>query len=129
MSAASPLQVILLVAIACAGAVGGFIACAVTLRKKRRARGYFVIGVLTGLMAAAIGRRRSRRLVVVAARLRRRLQHGGQPAYFQMRNAAIGLSRSLSQSGLGSSVAFRLRSHGQVIRAHTMRTIATSANK
>jgi hypothetical protein len=32
------------------------------LRKKRRARGYFVLGVLTGMMAATITRGRHRKL-------------------------------------------------------------------
>jgi hypothetical protein len=64
MSAAGPLQLILLVVIA---AVGGFIASAVILRNKRRARGYFILGVLTGLMAATITRGRYRQLSALAA--------------------------------------------------------------
>jgi hypothetical protein len=55
-------QVVLLVTIAVAAALCGFIASAVSLRNKRRARGYFVLGVLTGLIAATITRRRYRRL-------------------------------------------------------------------
>jgi Mn2+/Fe2+ NRAMP family transporter len=62
MNAAAALQLILLVAIAGAGAICGFIASAVILRKKRRARGYFVLGVVTGMMAATITRGRYRRL-------------------------------------------------------------------
>jgi hypothetical protein len=62
MIAAGALQLILVAVIAGAGAMCGFIASAVMLRKKRRARGYFVLGVLTGMMAATITRGRYRKL-------------------------------------------------------------------
>ena len=62
MIAAGALQLILVAVIAGAGAMCGFIASAVMLRKKRRARGYFVLGVVTGMMAATITRGRSRKL-------------------------------------------------------------------
>ena len=67
MSAAGPLQLILLVAFSGTGAMCGFIASAVILRNKRHARGYFALGVLTGLMAATIGRRRYRKLSAFGA--------------------------------------------------------------
>jgi len=62
MSAAGPLQLLLLVAIAGTGAMCGFLASAWILRKRRRARGYFILGVLTGLTAAAVTRGRYRKL-------------------------------------------------------------------
>jgi hypothetical protein len=71
MGAAGPLQWILLVAIAGTGAMSGFIASAVILRNKRRARGYFLLGVLTGLMAVAITPGRDRTLSAFAALARR----------------------------------------------------------
>jgi hypothetical protein len=64
MSAAG--QLILLVAIAGTGAMCGFIASAVILRNKRRARGYFILGVLTGMTAAAITRGRYRKPALAA---------------------------------------------------------------
>ena len=66
MSAAGPLQLILVVAIAGAGAMCGFIASAVILRNKRRARGYFILGVLTGMTAATIARGRYRQPALAA---------------------------------------------------------------
>jgi hypothetical protein len=69
MSVVGSLQLIfLLVTIAIAAAICGFIASAVTLRNKRRARLYFVLGVLTGLMAAAITRGRHRLLSAFGTR-------------------------------------------------------------
>jgi hypothetical protein len=62
MSAAAPLQLLLLAAIAGTGAMCGFLASAWILRKRRRARGYFVLGVLAGLTAAAITRGKYRKL-------------------------------------------------------------------
>ena len=62
MSAAGPLQLLLLAAIAGTGAMSGFLTAAVMLRKKRRARGYFILGVLTGLTAAAATRGSYRKL-------------------------------------------------------------------
>ena len=70
MSAAGPLQLILLVAFAGTGAMCGFIASVVILRNKRRARGYFILGVLTGLMAAAITRGRHPKLSAFGALVR-----------------------------------------------------------
>jgi hypothetical protein len=67
MGAAGPLQLILLVAVAGIAAVCGFIASAVILRKKRHARRYFILGVVTGLTAAAITRGRYRNLSALAA--------------------------------------------------------------
>ena len=71
MGAAGPLQWVLLVAIAGTGAMCGFISSAVTLRNKRRARGCFLLGVLTGLMAATITHGRYRKLSAFAALARR----------------------------------------------------------
>ena len=62
MSAAGPLQLLLLAAIAGTGAMCGFLAAAVVLRKKKRARGYFVLGVLAGVTAAVVTRGRYRKL-------------------------------------------------------------------
>ncbi len=67
MTAVGSLQLILLVAIAGTAAMCGFLAAAVILRKKRRARGYFVLGVLIGLSAAAITRGRYRKLSALGA--------------------------------------------------------------
>ena len=66
MIAAGALQLILVAVIAGAGAVCGFIASAVVLRKKKRARGYFVLGVLTGMMAATVTRGRYRKPAMAA---------------------------------------------------------------
>ena len=65
MSAAGPLQLLLLTAIAGTAAMCGFLASAWILRKKRRARGYFILGVLTGLTAATVTRGRYRKLGAV----------------------------------------------------------------
>jgi len=54
MYSVGPLQLLLLVAIAGAGAMCGFVASVVVLRNKRRARGCFILGVLTGWLAAAM---------------------------------------------------------------------------
>jgi uncharacterized membrane protein YeaQ/YmgE (transglycosylase-associated protein family) len=62
MSAAGPLQLLLLAAIAGTGAMCGFLASAWILRKRRRARGYFILGVIAGMAAAAVTRGRYRRL-------------------------------------------------------------------
>jgi hypothetical protein len=62
MSAAGPLQLLLLAAIAGTGALCGFLASVWILRSKRRARGYFILGVLTGLTAAAMTRGKYRKL-------------------------------------------------------------------
>ena len=60
MYAVGPLQLLLLVAIAGAGAIAGFVASVVILRKRRRARAYFMLGVLTGWLAAAMAHGRYR---------------------------------------------------------------------
>ena len=117
VSAAGSLQLVLLVAFAGTGAISGFIASAVILRNKRRARGYFILGVLTGLTAAALTQGRHRKLSALAALVR----GFGRPERTR---------RLVRQAGLGPSFAWRrLRSHGQVIRAHTIRTIAISARR
>ena len=116
MSAAGPLQLILLVAFG-TGAMCGFIASAVSLRNKRRARGYFILGVLTGLTAAALTDGRYRKLSAFGALVRGFVRPGRT-------------RRPVPQAGLATAFAWRrLRSHGQVIRAHTIRTIATSARR
>lgn len=61
-------SLLLLVAVASVAAMGGFVASAVVLRKKRRARGYFVLGVVTGWAAAVISRRDLRTLGAFSAR-------------------------------------------------------------
>jgi hypothetical protein len=71
MTAAGPLHVLLLAVSAGAGALCGFLAAAVVLRKKRRARGYFVLGVLAGVTAAAVARGRYRKLYALSALARR----------------------------------------------------------
>jgi hypothetical protein len=62
----------MLVATAVVAAVCGFIASAAILRNKRRARGYFILGVVTGLTAAAVTRGRYRRLSALRAFVRPR---------------------------------------------------------
>jgi hypothetical protein len=116
MSAAGPLQLILLVAFG-TGAMCGFIASAVILRNKRRARRYFILGVVTGFAAAMITHGRYRKLSAF----------GGLVRGFVRPERT---RRPVPQASLGPAFAWRLlRSHGQVIRAHTMRTIAISARR
>jgi hypothetical protein len=67
MSAAAPLQLMIFFAIAGISAICGSIASAVILRRKKRVRGYFLLGVLTGLTAAAITRGRYRQLSALTA--------------------------------------------------------------
>jgi uncharacterized membrane protein YeaQ/YmgE (transglycosylase-associated protein family) len=67
MYSVGPLQLLLLVAIAGAGAMCGFVASVVVLRNKRRARGFFVLGVLTGWLAAAMTHGRHRQLGLFSA--------------------------------------------------------------
>lgn len=65
--------VLLLFAVAAAGAVCGFIAAIVVLRENRRTRRFFVLGVLTGLVTAKLTRGRHHRLRAIGAlALRRR---------------------------------------------------------
>ena len=57
----------LLLAVALAGAMGGFIASTAVRRNIRRTRGVFLVGFFCGVMAALIARRRwhgTRRLAV-----------------------------------------------------------------
>ena len=117
MSAAGSLQLILLVAFTGTGAMCGFIASVVILRNKRRARGYFILGVLTGFLASALTHGRYRKLSAFGALVRGFVR----PEWTR---------RPVPQATLGLSAAWRrVRSHGQVIRAHTIRTIATSARR
>lgn len=67
MYAVGPLQLLLLVAIAGAGATGGFVASVVILRKRRRARAYFILGVLTGWLTAAMTHGRYRKPSLLSA--------------------------------------------------------------
>ena len=57
----------LLLAVAIIAATCGFIASAVMRRNKRRARGFFLLGFLCGLMAGAILPRRRRGLNALGA--------------------------------------------------------------
>ena len=59
----------LLIAIAGLAALGGYVAGVVRQRNKRPVRAYFVLGLITGFMAAFVTRRRLGRLVPVARRL------------------------------------------------------------
>jgi hypothetical protein len=67
MHAVGSLHLLLLVGIAGAGALCGFVASVVVLRNKRRARGYFILGVLTGWLAAVMAHRRHRKLSLFPA--------------------------------------------------------------
>jgi hypothetical protein len=59
----------LVLAVAAVGVTGGFIASAVVRRKKRRARGIFVLGFFCGLMAGSVlvARRRGQNTFATAA--------------------------------------------------------------
>jgi uncharacterized membrane protein YeaQ/YmgE (transglycosylase-associated protein family) len=78
MGSLGPTQLIsLLLAVAIIGAICGFLASAVTRRKKRRARRLFLLGFFCGLMTGAIARERRhgagrfvRALTVAAPRVR-----------------------------------------------------------
>jgi hypothetical protein len=68
MQAVGPTHLILLlVAVAALSAAAGFLGSLVMQRKKRRARGYFVLGFLCGVTATAILRVRRRSLHVLGA--------------------------------------------------------------
>ena len=67
MYSVGPLQLLLLVAIAGAGAMCGFVASVAVLRNKRRARGCFLLGVLTGWLAAAMTHGMHRQLGLFSA--------------------------------------------------------------
>lgn len=88
MSALGSLQLVLLVVTAGAAGMCGFIASAVILRKKRRARGYFVLGILTGFAAAAITRGRFRRLSALRAFARPHRSRSGR-AISRLRRIAL----------------------------------------
>ena len=49
---------LLLIAVAALASLGGYVAGAVRQRDKRRVRGYFALGVVTGFVGAAVARRR-----------------------------------------------------------------------
>jgi hypothetical protein len=69
MQAVGPTQLILLlVAVAIIAAVCGFLGSLVMQRKKRRARGYFLVGFLCGATATSIRRMRRRGVRRFAAR-------------------------------------------------------------
>jgi hypothetical protein len=58
MGSLGPIQLLcLLLAVAVTPATSGFVASTMRRRNKRRARGFFVVGFLSGLMAGAIVRR------------------------------------------------------------------------
>lgn len=59
---------VLLISIAALAALGGYIAGALRERNNRRVGRYFVLGVVTGFVAAVVSRRRFDRLVPVARR-------------------------------------------------------------
>src|SRR5690349_18417207 len=61
-------SLLLLIAVAIIAAMGGFVASAVVLRKRRRARGYFILGVVTGWTTAVIAHRDLRAFAAVLAR-------------------------------------------------------------
>lgn len=68
MQAVGPTQLILLlVAVAIIAAACGFLGSLIVQRKKRRARGYFVLGFLCGATATTIMRARRRSLRPLAA--------------------------------------------------------------
>ena len=57
---------VLLISIAALAALGGYIAGILRERNKRRVGRYFVLGVVTGFVAAVVSRRRLDRLVPAA---------------------------------------------------------------
>jgi hypothetical protein len=67
MVATGPLQLIFFAVVAGVSALCGFAASTVSLRKRKRARVYFVLGVATGLLVAAVPRVRLRGLSAAAA--------------------------------------------------------------
>ncbi len=87
----------LLIAIAGVAALGGYIAGVVRQRNKRRATRYFVLGVVTGFIGAAVvGRRRGLGALAPVARrlaLPRRLDN-------PLTVAALQLRRGLSRTGI-----------------------------
>jgi hypothetical protein len=89
--------ILLLLAVAALAALGGYLAGTVRQRRKRRARRYFALGIVTGFVAAAVTRRRFGRSAVgpVVRRfvLPQRLDN-------PLTVAALQLRRSLSRSGI-----------------------------
>ncbi|MGY4712901.1 hypothetical protein ACXDF8_25700 [Mycolicibacterium sp. CBM1] len=88
----------LLIATAALAALGGYIAGAARERDRRRAKGYFAIGVFTGLLGAAVLRRRltrahAVRLVTSRLALPQRSDH-------PLSLVASTLQRRVSRSGL-----------------------------
>lgn len=107
-----PHSTALLLAVAIVAALCGFTASAAVRRNKRRTRNVFLLGALCGFVAGVTLRRRVRIGNLLKAALR---GPGG---------------RCMTQATLALSAAFfRIRSHGQVINAHTIRTIATSTSR
>lgn len=101
-----------LLAVAVVAALCGFTASAVVRRKKRRTRNVFLLGALCGFLAGVTLRRRVTAGNALKAALRRTEL------------------RRMTQATLALSAAFfRIRSQGQVISAHTMRTIVTSTSR
>jgi hypothetical protein len=89
---------VLLIGIAAFAALGGYIAGAARQRKKQRVRGYFVLGVVTGFVAAVVARRRLDGLSALGPVARKlvRPQRPDNP----LAVAALQLRRSLSRSGI-----------------------------
>jgi hypothetical protein len=88
----------LLIAIAALAALGGYIAGAVRQRNKRRVRGYFVLGVITGFVAAVLTRRRLDRLSSLVLLARRPVLPSRSDNPLTV--AAMQLRRSLSRTGI-----------------------------
>ena len=61
-------SLLVLIAVASIAATSGFVASAIVLRKKRRARRYFALGVAAGWTAAVISRRDPRAFISLASR-------------------------------------------------------------
>lgn len=107
-----PHSIALLLAVAIVAALCGFTASVAVRRNKRRTRNVFLLGALCGFVAGVTLRRRIGAGNALKAALR------GSKGHW------------LTQATLALSAAFfRIRSHGQVISAHTMRTIVTSASR
>lgn len=85
---------LLLIAVAALASLGGYVAGAVRHRDKRRARGYFVLGVVTGFVGAAVARRPIGRTVLttMASRL-----VSAQRLNSPLTVAALQVRRSLSR--------------------------------
>jgi hypothetical protein len=64
-SVGPPHLIALLLVVAIIAASVGFLASTVALRNKRRSRGFFVLGVITGFTAAAITRGKYRRVSAI----------------------------------------------------------------